>query len=222
MKKSLVTIALAIMPLLLCSTASAHGNAAGYMAPQLSGFYIGAYQGYGVVNNMLHNDGQFPMARLSFGYKAYCYQWNDHFGSINLELGIQNGKTMRHLPAYNDPTADVDLPIVSNLDPVLDLLVGFNLQISPDSGIFGLLKVGMAYRQLQFPNGNFVSSLDQVSPEVQAGFGIMLSERARLVIYYQGIYADGNVHYKGHDDGTVRVSNIPTQQAGFLGFEIAI
>ncbi len=179
-------------------------------------FYIGAYQGYGNVNNMLHNDGQGAIGRLVFGMDFYT--WNPV--TFGLELGLQNGRTMRHAPAFNDPDADVDLPIQTTLNPVEDLLVSARIPIACQ--FYGILKGGMAYRQLQFHDGDFVSSLNQVSGEFQAGLGYNLTSRARVVVYYQGIYANGGVKYTQHSDETVSVSNIPTQQAGFLGFEITL
>jgi hypothetical protein len=223
MKKKLLAIASLVLVLPLCNHALAQSNKPMESGQTLSSrFYIGAYQGYGVVNNMLHNDGQSALGRLMFGYKAYSYEWENRDGSIGLELGLQNGKTMRHSPASNDPTGGVDLPIQTTHNPVLDLLAAFNKQFTPCYGYFGMLKAGIAYRQLQFPGGNYVSSINQVSPEFQVGVGYMLTKSTRVVIYYQGIYADGHVSYRAHPDTLISVSNIPTQQAGFLGFETAI
>lgn len=213
MKINSVAVIALIAPLLSTSVLASN------IQPFSSNFYIGASAGYGVVNNMLSNDGQSPIGRLTLGYKFYCYQWNNYYGNINVELGVQNGKTMRHAPAFNDPTSDLDLPIVTTLNPVLDLLLGFNLQLSPQSNFYGILKVGAAYRQLQFIFGNFINGKDQFSPEVQLGLGYTLSQHSRITVYYQGIYADGNVGYQGNADGQVSVNNIPTQQAGFVGFE---
>ena len=80
----------------------------------------------------------------------------------------------------------------------------------------------MAYRQLQFLDGDFVSSLQQVSGEFQAGIGYVLTKHARVTLYYQGIYANGDVKYTQDNTGYVKVSHIPTQHAGFLGLEISL
>jgi hypothetical protein len=223
MKTKLLAVVSLIIMLPLCNIAMAHSNELTMNSQTPSSrFYIGTYMGYGVVNNMLHNDGQSAIGRLTFGYKALAYEWSKRDANINVELGLQNGKTMRHAPANSDPTNNVDLPIQTTLNPVLDLLVAFNTQFAPECDFSGFLKAGIAYRELQFPDGNYVSSINQVSPEIQAGLGYMLTKRTRIVIYYQGIYADGHVTYRANPNVLVTVSNIPTQQAGFLGFEFAI
>lgn len=180
----------------------------------LPSFYLGAYQGYGTVNNMLHNDGQGAIGRLVFGVDVYT--WN--LVTLSLELGLQNGITMRHAPAYHDPDADVDLPIQTTLNPVDDLLLSVRFPVGCQ-GFSGILKGGIAYRQLRFNEGDYVNSLNQISGEFQAGVGYDLTSHVRAVVYYQGIYANGSVSYNQNSTGYVHVSNIPTQQAGFLGFE---
>lgn len=182
-----------------------------------SHLFIGAYEGYSHVNNMLHNDGQFATGRLVFGMDVYSYQ----AATFDLELGLQNGKTMRHAPANNDPDFDVDSPIQTTLNPVLDLLVGMRLPAPWECRLYGMVKAGIAYRQLQFLEADYVSSINQVSGELQAGVGYQLTNQARVVLYYQGIYANGNVSYTQNNESLVSVSNIPTQQAGFLGFEFS-
>jgi hypothetical protein len=219
MQKTLMAAFLCSISLISCNNSFANSM----MEPvSLSGFYVGGSIGYANINNMLNNDGQTPMGRFSLGYDAYCFGWNGAYGNLNMELGIQNGKLMRHSPAFNDPTGDVDLPIQTTLNPVLDLLVGIKMGFAPDCGFYGFIKGGAAYRQLQFPNGNFVNSINQISGEAQAGVGFMFSRHTRILAYYQGIYANGNVNYVGHENGWVSVTNIPTQQAGFLGFEYSI
>ena len=187
-----------------------------------SRLYIGAYQGYGEVDGMLHNDGQSAIGRLVFGLDAYSYQWGDWTANFGGELGLQSGKTMRHAPAENDPDAEVDIPIQTTLNPVLDLLFVLKLHCMPYSPFYGILKGGVAYRQLRFLDGDFVSSSNQGSGEFQAGIGYELTPNARIVAYYQGIYANGKVQYIQRPDTTVYVTNIPTQQAGFLGLEFAL
>lgn len=179
-------------------------------------FYIGAYQGYGYVSDMQHNDGQGAIGRLVFGMDVY--KCNPLI--IALELGLQNGRTMRHDPASNDVDADIDLPIQTTLNPVSDLMLSFRIPLP--CRFYGILKGGLAYRQLQFYDDDYVDSINQLGGEFQAGFGYDLTESSRVVLYYQGIYADGGTSFTQHNNGKVSVSNIPTQQAGFLGFEILL
>lgn len=214
MKKTLTTLACLLCSLPVFAMNDYKGETTNWWSP--SKLYIGAYQGYGNVNNMLHNDGQGAIGRLVFGMDVYT--WNS--ATFALELGLQNGRTMRHAPAHNDPDAEVDLPIQTTLNPVEDLMASARFPINC-SKFYGILKGGIAYRQLQFYDGDFVNSLNQISGELQVGIGYNLTTHARVVAYYQGIYANGGVRYAQNDEGTVHVSNIPTQQAGFLGFEFS-
>jgi len=217
------TIRLAIASVVLSLPLSCHAiNFKGINLATLSNwfssttFYVGAYQGYGNVNDMQHNDGQGAIGRLTFGMNAY----QSKPLTIGLELGLQNGRTMRHASASNDPSADFDLPIQTTLNPIEDILLSFRVPLL--CNFYGMLKGGFAYRQLQFYAGDYVDSLNQMSGEFQAGLGYDLTARTRIVLYYQGIYANGGVSYIQNKNGNVSVSNIPTQQAGFLGFEILL
>jgi hypothetical protein len=217
MKRKLLAIAsLALLPLYANAMdyKGMNSTAQPWWSPE--NLYIGASQGYGNMNNMLHNDGQGAIGRLVFGLDVYTM----NPVTFALELGLQNGRTMRHAPASNDPTADLDLPIQTTLNPVDDLLLSVRIPIACQ--FYGMLKGGMAYRQLQFHDGDFVSSLNQISGEFQAGIGYELTKHTRLIVYYQGIYANGDVSYTQNSNGYVNVSNIPTQQAGFIGFEISL
>jgi hypothetical protein len=217
MNKKLLAIASVVLLLPLQSNAMTYINLS-TLSNWFSSlnFYVGAYQGYGYVSDMEHNDGQGAMGRLAFGVDVFrCKPL-----TIALELGLQNGRTMRHEPAANDPYAQFDLPIQTTLNPVDDLLLSFRIPFP--CSFYGILKGGIAFRQVQFYNDDYVDSLNQVSGEFQAGVGYDLTSRTRLVLYYQGIYADGGTSYTQHSNGKVTVSNIPTQQAAFLGFEILL
>jgi hypothetical protein len=216
MKRTLLAIASLALSLPLCANATDYKGMAPTQSWLPSNMYIGASQGYGNVNDMLHNDGQGAIGRLTFGVDVY--DWNP--AAISLELGLQNGRTMRHSPASNDPDFDIDLPIDTTLNPVNDLLLSVRFPITCQ--FYGVVKGGIAYRRFQFENGDYVNNLNQVSGEFQAGVGYEVTNHARLALYYQGIYANGKVNFTQNSDGFVHVSNIPTQQAGFLGLEITL
>lgn len=224
MKKTLLALASVVLALPALSNAmdykATESPVQSWVSP--SRLYVGAYQGYGAMNDMLHDDGDFAMGRLVFGLDAYDLQLFNQVTTLGLELGLQNGKTMRHAPAENDPDASVDLPIETTLDPVFDLMLNVRVHIPCDYPVFVFAKGGVAFRKLGFPNGDFVHDINQASGEFQAGIGYDLTPKVRVVAYYQGIYANGDVHYNQNSDGTVHVTNIPTQQAGFWGFEFSL
>ena len=126
MKRKLLAIAILTLGSPLCANAYTMPmpeapSLANWWSP--SRLYIGAYMGYGSVNNMLHTDGQSAIGRLAFGVDGYNVRYRNYGADLGLELGLQNGKTMRHAPAENDPDADVDIPIQTTLNPVTRSLV---------------------------------------------------------------------------------------------------
>lgn len=216
MKRKLLALASLALSLPLYANAMDYKGMSSPNQWSPSNLYVGAYQGYGSVNDMLHNDGQGAIGRLVFGLDVYT--WSPAI--FSLELGLQNGKTMRHAPADNDPDAAVDLPIELTLSPVNDLLLSVRIPFSCPFSV--ILKGGIAYRKLEVDNGDYVNTKNQVSGEFQAGLGYDVNNHVRVAAYYQGIYASGKVNFNWNSDGSVHVSNLPTQQAGFLGLELSL
>jgi hypothetical protein len=90
--------------------------------------------------------------------------------------------------------------------------------------VLGIVKAGIAYRQLQLEDRTSPSdSLQQVNGELQVGLGYKLTDHATLTAFYQGIYAGGNAGVSTDATGdNTYISRIPTQQAGFLGIEYSL
>ncbi len=184
-----------------------------------SRFTVGGYGGYGVVSGGYHQDGQVAQSRLAIGMRAAQYK-KLIFGA---EVGVQSGNAMR-LDGSSALMATVGcLPVDSTLKPFLDLLVTAKTRIDPTYPIFAVLKGGIAYRQLVLSGrSSSRDGLRRVNGELQAGLAFKLTEHAALAVFYQGIYSGNNAGLNVDSAGDVTIRRIPTQQAGFLGFEYSI
>jgi hypothetical protein len=182
-------------------------------------FSIGAYGGYGNDSGAYKEDGQVAQGRLALGFRAVEYM-NVAFGT---EAGVQSGNTMR-LQANRTLIVDAGgLPIQSTLKPFVDFLITVKGQILPNTPLFGILKGGVAYRQLVFNDRSSArDGLRKINGELQAGLGFNLTKHATLTAFYQGIYSGANAGLALSSDGNVTMTRIPTQQAGFLGVEYSI
>jgi predicted porin len=85
------------------------------------------------------------------------------------------------------------------------------------------LKGGVAYRQLEL--NDRTSSRDHLKKwngELQAGLGYQLTQHGRLVAYYQRIFSESTAGIKLTTDDEITISQIPTQQGGFIGVEFSL
>lgn len=141
---------------------------------------------------------------------------------VGAELGIQNGNIMR----LGISQADLDLlgglPIQITTKPMLDLLATASWKPVENIPIFGLGKVGIAYRRLQVNDRIMINDLSEVAFEVQAGIGMRISDRASLSLNYQGIF-DGNTTYTINSTSfTGHISNIPSQNGVLLSLSYTV
>ena len=187
--------------------------------------YLGVYGGYGNIDGAINQDGNFTQFRSALGARLPWKPLNLQLGG---ELGVQWGNIMR-LSATED-IIDINggLPIQATLKPIADALVTLKYQLSPESPVSVLLKGGIAYRQLQLnAQTSPTDALSKVNGELQAGLTYQLSEHAQFIAVYQGIYSSSNagvqytsLGFDGYFDyGYLTISQIPTQQSGFLGIE---
>ena len=185
-----------------------------------SRIYMGAYGGYGVVSGAYDNDGDVAFSRLTLGLHAYEYQQI----SFGAELGVQSGNTMRLDASSAVINSLGGLQPQATLKPFIDLLVTVKKQLINTAPLFGILKGGIAYRQLQLENSNSSSdTVRKVNCELQAGLGYTLTEHAMLTAFYQGIYSNSSAGVSADASGAnTYINNIPTQQAGFLGIEYSL
>jgi hypothetical protein len=196
------------------ATSSSTNSVADWWSP--SRLYMGAYGGYGNVSGAYHNDGQVAQGRLTLGLHAAEYN-NILFG---IEAGVQSGNTMRLSASPAVITASGGLPIQSTLKPLLDLLMTFKARLTPRYPLFGIVKGGIAYRQLQLNDRTSTAdNLKEVNGELQAGLGFSITDHISLIAVYQGIYSDNNADVSINSADNTTINHIPTQQAGFLGIE---
>jgi opacity protein-like surface antigen len=180
---------------------------------------VGAYGGYGNVSGAYKQDGQFTQGRFNMGISIADYK----LLSVGTEIGVQSGNTMRLYPDNAFIAATGGLPVQTTLKPLLDLLVTAKYPIILTHPLFGILKAGIAYRQLVFDDRSSArDGLRKVNGELQAGIAFSLTSHATLTAFYQGIYSGSNAGLMINNVGDVTLSRIPTQQAGFLGLEYLI
>lgn len=192
------------------------GNMGTIRSHQLTGIYAGAFGGYGVVSGAYKQDGNVAQGRLTLGMHAVNY----NLLMLGAELGLQSGNSMRLHASPSVLLGGGGLPIQSTLKPLVDALVTVNYQFSPNSPLFVLLKGGIAYRQLELEDrSSGQDSLNKVNGEFQGGLGYQLTEQVLISAFYQGIYSSSDARVALNSIGDTTISQIPTQQAGFLGFE---
>lgn len=185
-----------------------------------SRIYMGTYGGYGVINGAYKNDGDVAFGRLTLGLHAYEYRYF-LFGT---ELGLQSGNTMRLETNSTVTNALGGLQPQASLKPFVDFLITAQGKLANDIPLFGILKAGIAYRQLQLEiSTSSRDTVRKINGELQIGLGYNLTEHAMLTAFYQGIYSgsDAGVSVDASGDNTY-INRIPTQQAGFLGIEYSL
>lgn len=163
--------------------------------------------------NMFSSDGETAIGRLALGRELITRSW----GTLGLELGVQNGNTMRYVPSQSAIDALGGLPIQTTVKPMLDLLATVKTMPLGNTAMVGLVKGGVAYRHWQFNDRDSINDCSQLAGEFQVGVGYALNERASLSLVYQGIYG-ANPHFTLNSAAmTGHVSNIPIQNGVLLG-----
>ena len=168
-------------------------------------------------DSVYNHDGQSAIGRLSFNAQ---YLFSD-FAALGLEVGVQNGNTMR----LDIPKPTLDLlggePVSLLVKPMVDLLVSAQITPFEDVGFFGFIKGGVAFRQVQVDR-NEVNDLSKTNPELQAGLGYKLNNNLAFHIEYQQVFG-GNPDYQVEPlTETASISNIPTQKAVLFGLTLII
>lgn len=178
---------------------------------------ISAGMGYTHYNDASSNDGNTVFGRLALDMTP----WHRDRLTTGLELGVQSGNQMKLGVPCEVLFPMGGVAINSTIKPMVDLLARFQLALNEPQTRFLIVKAGGAYRQWEFDRET-VSNLSQISPELQAGFGVRITPRTKLVAYYQGIYS-GKMGFKTHIIDQFHacgsVDHIPTQNGGFLSIE---
>jgi hypothetical protein len=161
------------------------------------------------------HDGQSAIGRLSIE-KLLLTSETLNFG---IELGIQNGNTMR----LDIPQETLDVlggePVSIIVKPTIDLLLTARSQLTPDCPVFVFAKGGMAYRVAQLDRRE-VNDLTKYSPEVQAGMGYQMNDYLSLNLSYQSIFG-GNPRFALNETNELaNISNIPNQQSVMIGLSL--
>lgn len=178
-------------------------------------WFIGASIGMGGYLAM-PRDGNTAFGRLHFGRDLITTEQL----LISTELGLQNGiRVILDVPK-DDLDALGGVPITGTIKPVIDLLLSAKVPFG-EKPFFGLVKGGVAFRQLQMDRLS-VNNLSKASAEIQLGAGYIINEHTNLTLSWQYI-SGGNPHFKSNlVDATGKVSNIPTQMAALLGITIFV
>jgi hypothetical protein len=163
-------------------------------------------------------DGQTALGRFAIAREFGSFQ-TVHLGA---EIGVQNGNTMR----LAVPQATLDqlggLPIQTTVKPMLDLLATASYQPYETTPVFGLVKLGVAYRRMQINDRVTVNDLSQAAFEVQAGLGMAISDRANLSLNYQGVFNGNTTYTVNTTQFTGHISNIPNQNGLLLSLAYTV
>lgn len=142
--------------------------------------------------------------------------------ALGLELGLQTANDIEMMISPNIPVGGV--PLHASIKPMLDLMGTLQLSLNGAKTVFAILKGGVVYRRMHFTE-NTISNISRINPKLQAGFGFMVTQRIKLVTYYQGIYSssvDLKEHVISQKAGlySQSVQNIPCQHSVLIGVEI--
>ncbi len=158
------------------------------------------------------SDGQTSIGRFAIGRDIGTFKSLN----VGLELGYQTGNQMRLDISQTTLDKLGGLPIQTTIKPMLDLLISAKTATLTNIPVFGIAKIGVAYRRLEVNDQETVNDLSEAACEIQAGFGYGISNRASLALLYQGIF-NGNTDFTVNTaNNTGHISNIPNQNGVLL------
>lgn len=215
MKKLLTTtINILFLTLPTIASSSSAGHQDNWYSPNR--MYVGTYGGYGNVSGAYRNDGQTVQGRLVFGLNAT----EKNLATLGAEVGVESGNDMRLEANPTLVQLAGGLQLQATLKPLADLLITLKYPLSNSFPIIGIVKGGLAYRQLQINNRESSrDALRKINPELQLGLGVHVTNNAILTAFYQGIYSGSSVGATLTTNDEVTINRIPTQQAVFFGLE---
>jgi hypothetical protein len=168
--------------------------------------------GHTTYEHAYKNEGDTIAGRLALG--VVPFQWETI--SFGLEVGIQSGNQMS-MP--EEETGDPS--VQTTIKPMIDLLATVEISLNRGNNFIFFAKGGAVYRKWEFDRSE-IGNISRINGEVQAGLGIKISAKTKLIAYYQGIF-DGKVDFNYNETANSGSAHkIPTQHGGFLGVEIAI
>jgi hypothetical protein len=172
---------------------------------------ISAGMGYNQTSEAASGEGKAATARIALGFNPV--HWRDL--TFGVELGVQKGEEFS-VAMTKQQTAELGgQQLQSHIRPISDLLLTLQVPLNSSKTISLIMKGGVAYRQWHFDQYSDFANKLQFNGELQAGLGVKISSRTKLVVYYQGIYSNGSAGLNTIE-GQRRLQNIPTQNSGFL------
>lgn len=161
------------------------------------------------------NDGKSILGRLSLEVQ---HDVSESL-SLGVEIGVQNGNTMRL--NISKPILDVlgGEPVGVVIKPLLDVLATLKVTPFDNPGLFGFVKGGVAYRQLQVDR-NEVNDLAKINPEIQVGLGYGMNDNAALFLVFQHVFGN-NPNYQANPlTETGYIQGLPSQDSILMGLSI--
>ncbi|HHU0103065.1 TPA: hypothetical protein ACT9NQ_000781 [Legionella pneumophila] len=161
------------------------------------------------------HDGQSILGRLSVNLQ---YEASESLRP-GLELGVQNGNTMRLDTPKPIRDALGGEPVEILIKPMLDVLLTLQMFPFDNPGLFGFVKGGLAYRQLQVDR-NEVNDLAKTSPELQVGLGYGMTDNSAFFVGYQRVFGHHPNYQINPATETGYLEAIPDQDSLLLGLSI--
>lgn len=169
---------------------------------------------------MVYDSEPLHLGRFAIEHGLFHY----NIGIIGLEIGIQNGNTMRMFTSEAVQDSLGGLPIQSTIKPMIDLLITLKTKTFCETGIpfFAQFKFGAGYRQWQFNDRNTINDISQWAWETQAGLGYSINEKTNLSLLYQGLFGSNPNFIINTTNQIGHVTNMPIQHGVLLGLSISI
>jgi len=175
---------------------------------------LGVHEGYSFMQGAVQQDGQTPFQRIDLGVKVNDF----HQVAFGVEMGVQTGNNLRLTASSAVVTAAGGLPLQATLMPTVDALVSLSAKLSPEFPVYGVLKGGIAYRQLSLQNRtSHRDSVRKVDGELQAGFAVNMSKHATFSMLYQGIYGGSDAGAALSSTNDVTLKRVPTHHGVMAG-----
>ena len=172
--------------------------------------------GVGNYQHVFNADGRTLLGRVGFGYDI---AQSDAF-IVGLELGTQNGNTMRLLIPQETLDTLGGEPIEGTIKPIPDALL--TLKIAPlMTPAYLFLKGGVSYRHWQMQRDS-VNDLSEYTPEAQGGIGFKVQEYLDVVLTYQYMFGKTPRINADFETEQLFISHIPSQQAIFIGLSLIL
>ncbi|OJY25360.1 MAG: hypothetical protein BGO90_00910 [Legionella sp. 40-6] len=163
------------------------------------------------------NDGQSILGRLSLNGQ---YELTESL-NLGLEIGVQNGNTMRL--NISKPVLDMlgGEPVTVTIKPLFDTLVTLKVKPFNSLDLLGLLKGGLAYRQLQVDR-NEVNNLEKIDPELQTGLEYRVNENGSLFLTFQHVFGRNPNYQVNPLIETGYIEELPSQNSILIGLSVLL